>query len=255
MSIKQEQENALAEFLRGNDVFAASGFGKSLVYQLATLVTKMMFPGVLFRWLADGSLSRWVLPPTVSVWGGIKSWLILRAKQNVDGLTRLKIFLNHRQNEALISNQRVYKDRWSPPSSFYILRLAGYQSWSTHTTVLCLHSYKYCMVRLTSPFRIPVRYYTTTSWQHVRWLLLNTSKSKARHSETTAAVQWEGKWVNTHTCTHTHIYTHVTHTHTCLSSFWAVFQCAIFSAERPQSCLWNLGFMTAWSVPYSNYRW
>lgn len=46
-----------------------------------------------------------------------------------------------------------------------------------------------------------------------------------------------------------------THTWTCLSSFWAVFQCAISSAERAQSSLWNLAFMTAWSVPYSNYRW
>ncbi len=55
-----------------------------------------------------------------------------------------------------------------------------------------------------------------------------------------------------------HKHTHTdnwTHTCTCLSSFWAVFQCAISSAERPQSCLWNLAFMTAWSVPYSNYRW
>lgn len=46
-----------------------------------------------------------------------------------------------------------------------------------------------------------------------------------------------------------------THTCACLSSFWAVFQCAISSAERPQSCFWNLAFMTTWLVPYSNYRW
>lgn len=30
-----------------------------------------------------------------------------------------------------------------------------------------------------------------------------------------------------------------TNTHTCLSSFWAVFQCAIFSAERPQRYLYD----------------
>lgn len=69
-----------------------------------------------------------------------------------------------------------------------------------HATLQCLHRNRYCMEQLTSPRRIPVRYYTTTSWQHVCWWLLNTNRSKARHSETTAAVQWEGKWVNnTHT--------------------------------------------------------
>lgn len=97
-------------------------------------------------------------------------------------------------------------------SSFYILRLA---------TVFCLHRNKYCMEQLTSPCRIPVRYYTTTSWQDVCWWLLNTNKSKARHSATTVAVQWEGEWVsNTQT-----------HTHTCLSSFLGNFQCAFLQQK------------------------
>lgn len=136
----------------------------------------------------------------------------------------------------MILNEQLDKDHWSPPSSCYTLRLA---------TLLCLHRNKHCMERLTSPCRNPVRYYATTSWQHVCWWLLNTNKSKARHSATTVTAQWERKWVSntqTHTCT-------------CLSSFWAVFQCAISSAERPQSCFWNLAFMTTWLVPYSNYRW
>lgn len=71
-----------------------------------------------------------------------------------------------------------------------------------HGALQRLHRNKYCMEQLTSPRRIPVRYYTTTSWQHVCWWLLNTNRSKARHSETTVAVQWEGKWVN-----NTHIHT------------------------------------------------
>lgn len=75
------------------------------------------------------------------------------------------------------------KDHWS----FYILRL---------DTVLCLHRNKYCM-----------------GMQHVCWWLLNTNKNKARHSETTVAVQWEGKWVNN---TNTQIQT-TEHTHTRLS--------------------------------------
>lgn len=45
-------------------------------------------------------------------------------------------------------------------------------------------------------------------------------KCKARHSATTVAVQWEGKWVNK------------TNTRTCLSSFWAVFQCAFILSRK-----------------------
>lgn len=61
----------------------------------------------------------------------------------------------------------------------------------------------------------------------------------------------ESGWI-----TQTHKYRQLnTHTRACLSSFWAVFQCAISSAERPQICLWNLAFMTTSSVLYSNYRW
>lgn len=156
----------------------------------------------------------------------------------------MKIFLHHQRYEALILNQRLDKDRWSSPSGCYIL-----------ATVSCLHRNKYCMEQLTSPCRILVRYcitpqhhgnmYADGYWMQIR--------AKARHSATTVVVQWEGKWVS-NTNTHTHRQT-TEHTHTCLSSFWAVFQCAISSAERPQSCLWNLAFMTAWSVPYSNYRW
>ena len=45
-AIKKEQEYALSEFLSGKDVLAVlpTGFGKSLIYQLAPLVTKKMFP-------------------------------------------------------------------------------------------------------------------------------------------------------------------------------------------------------------------
>ena len=44
--VKQEQEYALSEFLSGKDVFAVlpTGFGKSLIYQLAPLVLKKMYP-------------------------------------------------------------------------------------------------------------------------------------------------------------------------------------------------------------------
>lgn len=89
-------------------------------------------------------------------------------------------------------NEWVDKHHWG--LHFYILSLA---------TVLCLHRNKYCMEQLTSSRRIPVRHYTTTSWQHACWWLPNTNKSKARHSATTVAVQWERKWAN-HTKTHKH---------------------------------------------------
>ena len=47
-AIKQEQETALAEFLDGKDVLAVlpTGFGKSLIYQLAPLVTKKIYPSI-----------------------------------------------------------------------------------------------------------------------------------------------------------------------------------------------------------------
>ena len=43
-SLKEEQNTALEAFLRGKDVFALlpTGFGKSLIYQLAPLVVKKM---------------------------------------------------------------------------------------------------------------------------------------------------------------------------------------------------------------------
>ena len=45
-AIKPEQESALVEFLDGKDVPAVlpTGFGKSLIYQLAPLVTKKISP-------------------------------------------------------------------------------------------------------------------------------------------------------------------------------------------------------------------
>lgn len=92
---------------------------------------------------------------------------------------------------------------------------------------------------------------TWTSWQHVCWRLLNKSMRKARHSATTVAVQCdESEWESARTHTHTRNRTNI---NTCLSSFWAIFQCAISSAERPQSRLWNLNL---WQHGrYRNYRW
>ena len=47
-AIKQEQEDALVEFIGGKDVLAVlpTGFGKSLTYQLAPLVIKTMHPDI-----------------------------------------------------------------------------------------------------------------------------------------------------------------------------------------------------------------
>ena len=47
-SIKPEQESALVEYLNGKDVLAVlpTGFGKSLIYQLAPLVTKKLNPSI-----------------------------------------------------------------------------------------------------------------------------------------------------------------------------------------------------------------
>ena len=47
-AIKPEQEFALVEFLGGKDVLAVlpTGFGKSLIHQLALLVRKKVFPGI-----------------------------------------------------------------------------------------------------------------------------------------------------------------------------------------------------------------
>lgn len=130
------------------------------------------------------------------------------------------IFPSHQGYEAMTLNQRVDKGRWSQPCQ--ILRLA---------TVLCLHRNKYCMERLTSPRRIPVRYYSTTSWQHVdgygiqirarpdiRQLLLQLSERES------------GGEQNKRTDIYRQLHAHA-NTRTCLSRFWAVFQCAISSAK------------------------
>lgn len=121
-----------------------------------------------------------------------------------------------------------------------------------HATLLRLHRNKYCMEQLTSPRRklsdiTPQHHgnmYADDSWIQI----------EARPDIQKPPLKFSGResgWT-THTQTQTDNWTD---THTYLSSFWAVFQCAISSAERPQSCLWKLAFMTAWSVPYSNYRW
>lgn len=114
-------------------------------------------------------------------------------------------------------NERVDKHQWG--LLYYILSLA---------TVLCLHRNKYCMELLTSSRRIPVRHYTTTWWQHACWWLLNTNKSKARHSATTVAVQWERKWAN-HTKTHKQI---SEHTHGPVSAVFGQFSSVLYPQQK-----------------------
>ena len=48
-SLKKEQKLALEQFLQKKDVFAIlpTGFGKSLIYQIAPLVAKVTSPGKL----------------------------------------------------------------------------------------------------------------------------------------------------------------------------------------------------------------
>lgn len=128
-------------------------------------------------------------------WGGKKDFL---NSWQAELLEFYKFSLFTRKNEAVISNQWDDKDHWS----FYILRL---------DTVLCLHRNKYCM-----------------GMQHVRWWLLNTNKNKARHSETTAAVQWEGKWVNN---TNTQIQT-TEHTRALVSAVFGQFSSVLYPQQK-----------------------